>query len=257
MKNDAGGNGGVGDGGNGGSSGASAGSGGVGGTAGAIMISIPAATFTIGESDDTLINRLVTFGAFQIDKTEVTVEAYAACVTAGSCTAAGTGGACNWGVAGHNKHPINCGDWNQAVAFCSWSGKRLPTAEEWEYAARRPDERFYPWGSTPEDATKLNANLPADSYPDGTAPVGTYSPAGDTVDGLEDMAGNVWEWMASPYCPNDPTVTCNEGGPDLRQADQSPLQGGQIVDSGQVGAGALDRHIDRHWRTISGCSIAM
>ena len=83
-------------------------------------------------------------GAFQIDRTEVTVERYDKCVQAGACTSANTGDSCDWGQGGRENHLVNCVDWEQAKAYCRWAGKRLHTEAEWEKAARGTDERTYP-----------------------------------------------------------------------------------------------------------------
>jgi formylglycine-generating enzyme required for sulfatase activity len=163
-------------------------------------------------SDDERPGRTVSVGAMWLGRTEVTVAAYGRCVQAGACTAAQTGGACNAGVAGRERHPINCVDWSQADAFCAFMGGRLPTAEEWEYAAKGGTSRIYPWGDEPP--TDRHANF-ADArfktrYPRGfdvpgqddgfveTAPVGSF-PAGATRHGILDMVGNVIEWTASEY----------------------------------------------------------
>ncbi|HON25533.1 MAG TPA: formylglycine-generating enzyme family protein, partial [Myxococcota bacterium] len=78
----------------------------------------------------------VTVPTFEMSKTTVTFGQYKACVDAGTCTAAGTGGFCNWDNSDRGSHPINCVDWDQAQAFASWVGGRLPSEAEWEYAAR-------------------------------------------------------------------------------------------------------------------------
>ena len=68
-------------------------------------------------------------------ETDVTVAAYAKCVSAGACTEpAASHRACNWKT-DRGDHPINCVDWNQSIAFCKWLGGRLPTEQEWEYVA--------------------------------------------------------------------------------------------------------------------------
>jgi formylglycine-generating enzyme required for sulfatase activity len=164
----------------------------------------------------------VTLSSFSIDLTEVTVAAYRLCVDAGRCTPSIKFEQCNWGRADRDDHPINCVDWAQAKAFCAWAGKRLPTEEEWEYAARGRDGRRFPWGNSPPGPQLLNACdkecglarerarsrdaplLFAES--DGwatTAPVGSY-PAGESAFGVLDLAGNVWEWTASPFCAYAP-----------------------------------------------------
>ena len=190
-------------------------------TSGLELASVPGGTFHFGCesrdpdcSDDERPGRSVQISRIAFTRTEVTVEAYGRCVTDGACTAPNAGGACNWAVAGREHHPVNCVDWNQANAFCHRIGGRLPTAEEWEYAAKGGDSRIYPWGN--DQPTDRRANF-ADAqfkrkYPrafdipgqdDGwieSAPVGSF-PAGATKQGLLDMVGNVIEWTSSEYQP--------------------------------------------------------
>jgi formylglycine-generating enzyme required for sulfatase activity len=170
------------------------------------MLAIPAGTFRMGTNDgdpDEKPVHAVTVAAFCMDPTEVTVAAYKGCT---SCSAPSTSGACNWGVAGRDNHPINCVDWNQATAFCTAVGKRLPTEEEWEYAARGAAGWKHPWGNTPPSNQLCWARY-GDGKPNSTCPAGSYS-AGRSPFGLNDMAGNVCEWTSSPYCPyTDPACS--------------------------------------------------
>ncbi|MEM7245659.1 MAG: SUMF1/EgtB/PvdO family nonheme iron enzyme [Acidobacteriota bacterium] len=97
-----------------------------------------------------------------------------------------------------DDHPVVNVTWDHASEFCDWVGARLPTEAEWEHAARGDGGR-YPWGERWEDG---RANL--DSGPDGhskTAPVGSY-PNGRSPYGLNDMAGNVEEWVADWHAPD-------------------------------------------------------
>ena len=95
---------------------------------------------------------------------------------------------------GKGDHPVVNVSWDKAVAYCQWAGGRLPSEAEWEYAARgRESGLVYPWGNSIDEK---NANY----YPsDGTSPVGSYPANGF---GLDDMAGNVWEWCSDWYDTN-------------------------------------------------------
>jgi formylglycine-generating enzyme required for sulfatase activity len=170
------------------------------------MASVTGGTFTMGQRKDT-----VTVQPFLTDVTEVTVDAYAACVGAGGCTADHPGqwttdnmtfladDKCNYGVAGRGSHPMNCVDWNQAVAYCGWAKKRLPTEEEWEWAARGQSRgTAYPWGNDAPSSLAWWNRRACWNRKDGTCAVGSY-PAGDAPGGIHDLAGNVSEWTASNY----------------------------------------------------------
>ena len=160
----------------------------------------------------------VTLRAYDIDVTEVTVGAYAVCVKERRCTPPLKGDFCNWGKEDVDDHPINCVAHEQAAAYCSFLGKRLPTEKEWEHAARGDDERRFPWGSEPPTGKRVNAcgaecrlygarrgRVWQAMYEDDdgfplTSPVGSF-PAGRSPFGLHDTEGNVREWTSSPYCP--------------------------------------------------------
>ena len=132
---------------------------------------------------------------FRIDVTEVTVEAFGACVTAGDCTAPGTGGKCNWEVVGRDDHPVNCVDWFQAVDYCTWAGKRLCSEAEWEKASRGTDGRIYPWGDAAPTCDLAVFNNGAFGCGTGTTWAVGSKPDGASPCGALDLAGNVYEWV--------------------------------------------------------------
>ena len=185
------------------------------------MIAVPGGSFMMGStrSADTQPIHAVTLLRFEIDATEVTTAAYTKCVDAGGCTPppAGTeGGICNFTVCSRQSHPINCVSWDQADAYCAWVGKRLPTEEEWEYAARSSDNRTYPWGEQYPSASLYNGSGTGDGWVF-SAPVASF-PAGRSPFGAYDMAGNVDEWTSSLYCPYDGTA-CTSADGVLRGGD--------------------------------------
>ncbi len=173
------------------------------------MVLVPAGPFTMGSDDgdpEDAPAQTIDLPAFEIDKFEVTNDDFALFVDAtGYQTFAEVQGASqNWRyyAEGKGNHPVVKVTWNDAVAFCEWAGKRLPTEQEWEKAARGDDGRSYPWGND-FDATLANVK---DTGIRGTTAVGSF-PGGASPYGVEDIAGNVWEWTATWFkaYPNSTT----------------------------------------------------
>jgi formylglycine-generating enzyme required for sulfatase activity len=180
------------------------------------MVFVPAGTFTMGDTHgdgypDEKPTHPVSLPAFWLDRTEVTNAQFARFIQAGN-TAQG-----DWRqyASGKDQHPVVNVTWPDAVAYCRWAAKRLPTEAEWEYAARGTDNRKFPWGNAFEDNRGRFSGR--------TAPVGSY-PSGASPFGVLDLAGNVWEWVASLSRPYPYSAT--DGREDLSAAGGRVIRGG-------------------------------
>ena len=171
------------------------------------FITIPGGKFTMGTNSggekfkDARPIHVVTVKTFTMSKTAVTVGQYKECMLKGGCTEPGTGGYCNWGVPGRWLHPVNCVDWYQAKQYAKFKGARLPSEAEWEYAATSGGRnQKYPWGN---DAPDCNRAVMYGDDGNGCGKNSTWpvcsKPAGNTAQGLCDMAGNVGQWMQDKY----------------------------------------------------------
>ncbi|MGW0670719.1 formylglycine-generating enzyme family protein [Streptomyces sp. NPDC002746] len=135
--------------------------------------------------------RSVWLDSFLIDIYPTTNEDYARFVHATGQRAPQhwPGGRCPTNLA---NHPVVWVNWRDATAYAHWAGKALPTARQWEKAARGPKGRTYPWGTEPT-AAKCNV---AETGIDATTPVARYQ-SGVSPYGAFDMCGNVWEWCST------------------------------------------------------------
>lgn len=215
-------------------------------------VSISGGDFDMGTyngNDDEKPVHEVTIPAFEMSKSPVTVEQYAQCVSKGGCTAPNTGEYCNWEKTGRERHPVNCVDWKQANQYAKFMGARLPSESEWEYAATSEGKnQKYPWGN--EDATCKRAVM----YGNGGNGCGNKStmdvcskPAGNTAQGLCDMAGNVWEWVQDKYQSYTQTPTDGKAF-EGRARSRRVLRGGSFGDGFVDFLRAAGRNYDRPGR---------
>jgi len=219
------------------------------------VVLVPAGPFVMGSEgsrrggmDRELPRAQRELAAFEIDRTEVTNQAYARFL---SSEAARTHAGCHpdeprrkdhtpaqataqervWGAVAdpfgdpaRAEHPVVGVDWYDAFAFAAWAGRRLPNEDEWEKAARGADGRTFPWGEqppTPNLATYRSGDAasmttPVGAHPDGASPCGAL-----------DMAGNAWEWTASPLLAYRGAP---EGAPS--RPDEMVIRGGGWTSSG-------------------------
>ena len=190
---------------------------------GGAVIQLEGGSFEMGGDDsrfpDAFPTHDVTVSSFGLGRTEVSNEQYAACVSCGVCTAPAQSGSYSGrepylGNPDFDGHPVVFVSWEQAGTFCEGLGGRLPTEAEWEYAATGSEGRLYPWGELDPDFNLANYDY---AFSD-TSGVTEFA-AGQTVDGVLNLAGNVWEWVADTYSEsyyrqspgNDPTGP--EAGP--------------------------------------------
>lgn len=149
------------------------------------MVLVPAGSFVFGNGADQVTKNLP---AFYIDKTEVSNAAWASYCRQAGCTV----------PSGNTDLPITGVSLTDAKAFAQWAGKRIPTTEEWEKAARGPDGNKFPWGN---DANAALANVKGTQL----AAVNDYPNGADQYGALQ-LAGNAWELVDTPGGPPSPQL---------------------------------------------------
>lgn len=202
------------------------------------MALVKGGTFKMGTDDGGELDERpahdVTVASFFLDRTEVTQSAYEECVVAKVCTPADPEILATFGTLEAPgpfkgpRRPVIGITWSSAKQYCEWRGKRLPREAEFERAVRGDDGRKFPWGNEPP--TKERTVFSPSNYPED---VGTH-PTGRGPYGHDDLAGNVWEWMADDYDPLAYTrATASDGKPGT--CDEIVLAQNKLRSEGRQG----------------------
>ena len=166
---------------------------------GAPMVLVPAGEFTMGSDkgdEDEAPTHRVSLHGFYIDKFEVTNGRFAKYVEAIQSEPP-------WGFADkdtpvtHAERPVRWVNWMDAMGYCLWVGKRLPSEAEWEKAARGTDERMYPWGNDPPTPVHAVYGL-KEGGAETVSVIGNHH-MGQSPYGVQDLAGNLYEWVMDWY----------------------------------------------------------
>ncbi|UCG23402.1 MAG: SUMF1/EgtB/PvdO family nonheme iron enzyme [Chloroflexota bacterium] len=242
------------------------------GADGMTQVFVPPGEFRMGSlpgdpdaDDDESPQHAVSVSGFWIDRTEVSNDMFATFVrnTGYATDAERNGGSLVWSddndrvfvsgadwlhphgpdsaIIGLDNHPVVQVSWNDAIAYCKWVGRRLPTEAEWEKAGRGTDGRRYPWGNKRPAGDLLNfadrsltVDWADDAVDDGyrhTAPVGSYPDGASPYTAL-DMGGNVYEW-ANDWYSRDYYAVSDESDPTgPASGEVRVLRGGSWTSSG-------------------------
>ena len=234
-------------------------------------VSVPSGEFLMGAEDDQAgadekPKHKVELDAFLIGKYEVTNAQYNAFVKAtgyrvpeNCCDPKFNLWKGDLVPSGVEELPVINVSWDDAFAFCKWSGGRLPTEAEWEKAARGTDGRTFPWGNELPSSHRANYSFdpvsmwdgPAslvrkDQYEFGRSPYGAY-----------EMAGNVWEWVADWYDENyyKSSPAKNPAGPE--KGDARVIRGASWRNTAEMlRAANRNKHVPTERRVYIGIRCA-
>jgi len=211
-----------------------------------VMVHIPAGEFTMGSDQYSAEKPVqkINLSGYYIDKFLVTNAQFQKFVDATEyktdAEKEGTGlvrigrrwkkveGA-NWrspdgvtGIDGREDHPVSQVSFNDARSYCQWTKKELPTEAMWEKAARGPDGNEFPWGN--EDPMEDTANH--DNYVGSTTPVTAYE-KGQSFYGIQDAAGNVYQWVLDWYATGE-RAPVDPAGPE--SGSERVIKGGSFIE---------------------------
>ena len=182
------------------------------------MVLIPAGEFIMGSNNKSIEDanafpeHTVKLPAFWIDKYEVTNKEFMEFSEMNNYPGEGAAKGSDWRIfapKGRENFPVIYITWNDANEYCKSKGKRLPTEQEWEYAARGPNGNVYPWGMNWENR-RANTNEASREATE----IGVYEDV--SYFGVHDMLGNVQEWTASWYMSYPGGVADSRYGEKLR-----------------------------------------
>ena len=204
------------------------------------MGSDPAAAYP-PEADETP-RRVVRLEPFRLARTPVTVEQYASFAAATGRAAPG----------GEPRQPVTYVSHPDALSFCAWAGARLPSEDEWEAAARGGDERLWPWGDSPPNATRalFDAGI-GDPEPVGSRPLGA------SAYGVLDLAGNVCEWVSEPGIVRGGSFIHTAGEIRCAYREPMPPEACDHYVGFRVAAAAGEARISFDWVEIPGGAHAL
>jgi formylglycine-generating enzyme required for sulfatase activity len=197
-----------------------------------------------GAKKDEMPQKRIFLDDYYLDLTEVTNGMYRLCVDAGACQSPGevksSSHEAYYGNPEYDDFPVVYVDWEAARRYCEWRGARLPTEAEWEKAARGTDARTYPWGEGVDCNWANVEGCVAD-----TVKVGSYKTKASPY-GMQDMAGNVWEWVGDWYQDTSYQLMANENPTGPSSGKNRVMRGGSCSSTWEN-----SRAANRSWRPPS------